>query len=683
MSLDIRIFSGHLDGLIRVRDLFTLDVLETYQGHSDSVWELSFDNSKVLFSASGDGSVKKWNVASRKVAYSFENRNSSVRCLAAIGSNLFVGTNNGALTSYKIDSGFVKIISSTHKNVVSSIIISNNFIFSSGLDGFIKRASLSNFGAENLVLYNADKSPVKSLVSSTRGFYALSGDLDIIEVALNSSSESLRRVSSSEPLTALAYADSLIFASAKSGVIIAWDTQTLAKRFELKGHTSQINAMLVKDNVLYSASDDKTIIMWSLLEKEIIRTLKRTSASALGHLGSVNSITLCNGVLFSGGSDVTTRRWDTKTGRHEDVYFGFTKSVTAVHCYNGTVFSGSEDFAVLMYKPQLPEEEKFLTSINTKTASKSKLVKIVRNTRNAGLSASQNQEMLIVIIAVAAFILAIAALAISCYKYKITTTPTILSSTGFVSSYTATETDLQTVINTVMGISKHAAYLIPHGAFAKVKKLASGGGGELFISKIMDQRFIEVSSGIVIQKIVYTSTKSVEESFFQEVGIMIMLKDFPHFCHILGYTEKPLSIVMKYYPDGSLFEWLRRHKYSNRTTVRVLREVSTALSIMHSYHLAHCDIKTQNVLVEVVKGIPHCYLTDFGITRILSDKILASQLFSVINLRGLSTQYASPEAFENFQTKSYVNTDFKKYDIYSFACTIYELLVKRTPWARE
>jgi WD40 repeat protein/tRNA A-37 threonylcarbamoyl transferase component Bud32 len=660
-----------------------LDVLETYQGHSDSVWELCFDNSKVLYSASGDGSVKKWNMAARKVAYSFENRNSSVKCLAAIGNSLFVGTNNGAITSYNIDTGFMKKISFAHNNVVTSLFIDSNFIFSSGLDGFFKQTSLLNFGDEYLALYNADESPLKSLVSSMRGFFALSGDLDIIEIALNQSSRSLKKISSLEPLNTLAYADNMILASTKSGAIIAWDTQTLAKIFELKGHTYQINAMLAKDLVLYSASDDKTIIIWSLLEKGIIRTLKRTSASALGHLGSVNSITLCNGVLFSGGSDLTTRRWEIKTGRHEDVYFGLTKSVTAVLCYNGSVFSGSEDFAVIMYKPQLPEEKKKIsTTVNTMTASKSKTLKIVRNTRNTGLSRSQNQDTLIIIVAVAAFILAVSAFAISCYKYKISNTPsTVLSSTGFDSSVTATATDLQTVINTVVGISKHASYIIPHGALATVRKLASGGGGELFISRVMDQRFINVPNGLVIQKIVFTSTKSVEESFFQEVGIMIMLKDFPHFCQILGYTEKPLAIVMKYYPDGSLFEWLRNNKYNNRIMVKALREISSALNTMHSYYLAHCDIKTQNVLVEVVKGIPHCYLTDFGITRILSDRILASQLFNVINLRGLSTQYASPEAFENFKTKSFGNTDFKKYDIYSFACAIYELLRKRTPWA--
>ncbi|KAI3655599.1 hypothetical protein MP638_006168, partial [Amoeboaphelidium occidentale] len=87
-----------------------------------------------------------------------------------------------------------------------------------------------------------------------------------------------------------------------------------------------------------------------------------------------------------------------------------------------------------------------------------------------------------------------------------------------------------------------------------------------------------------------------------------------------------------------------------------------------------------NVLIEVIDGVPTCYLTDFGITQVLSDKILASREFHVINLRGLSVFYAAPEAFKWFRTKSFVGVDFTKFDIYSFACIIFELLTRKTPW---
>ncbi|KAI3655344.1 hypothetical protein MP638_002327, partial [Amoeboaphelidium occidentale] len=230
------------------------------------------------------------------------------------------------------------------------------------------------------------------------------------------------------------------------------------------------------------------------------------------------------------------------------------------------------------------------------------------------------------------------------------------------------------------GIAKHAAYLIENSVLAKIKSLAVGGGGELFLAKTMDSNLRKKYGEIVVQKIVFASNKTMEEAFYQEVGIMIMLNSFPHFCTIIGYTERPLSIILKYYPDSSLFQWLRKNQYSLNFASKIVKEISEAVRVMHSHYLAHCDLKTQNVLVEVQNGVPSCFLADFGITQVLSEKIIATKAFHVINLRGLSVPYAAPEAFENFRSKSYVGADFKKYDIYSLACVIYEILSRKSPW---
>jgi serine/threonine protein kinase len=88
---------------------------------------------------------------------------------------------------------------------------------------------------------------------------------------------------------------------------------------------------------------------------------------------------------------------------------------------------------------------------------------------------------------------------------------------------------------------------------------------------------------------------------------------------------------------------------------------------MHSHCLAHCDLKPQNVLVKVADGIPCFFITDFGITQVLSESIIAAKSFHIINLRGLLVHYASPEAFTWFRTKSFLGVDFKKFDVYSFS----------------
>jgi hypothetical protein len=86
------------------------------------------------------------------------------------------------------------------------------------------------------------------------------------------------------------------------------------------------------------------------------------------------------------------------------------------------------------------------------------------------------------------------------------------------------------------------------------------------------------------------------------------------------------------------------------------------------------------VLIEYINERPDCFLTDFGITQILSDRIVSSKLFKIINLRGLSVNYASPEAFNYFKRQSLQRIGFKEFDIYSWACVTFEVANGRSPW---
>jgi serine/threonine protein kinase len=234
--------------------------------------------------------------------------------------------------------------------------------------------------------------------------------------------------------------------------------------------------------------------------------------------------------------------------------------------------------------------------------------------------------IVVLLVGISVFLLYRRAKKKSSSPYSLTTTSMTVSQTF---------TDLETVVNSVLAISKHAAYLWESSAVAKIKKLATGGGGELFLAKLMDSNLRRRYGDQVVQKITFVKSKLTEDAFYQEVGIMIMLNSFPRFCKILGYTENPLSMILKYYSDGSLHEWLMKNRYSSAILLKITKEVSEALQTMHSYYLAHCDLKPQNVLVQVENGIPSCFLTDFGIAQILSDTIIAAKAFNIISLRGL------------------------------------------------
>lgn len=97
--------------------------------------------------------------------------------------------------------------------------------------------------------------------------------------------------------------------------------------------------------------------------------------------------------------------------------------------------------------------------------------------------------------------------------------------------------------------------------------------------------------------------------------------------------------------------------------------------------MAHCDHKTQNILIEIHNGVPVCCMAGFGITPVLSDQIVATKMFKDSTLRVLSVPYAAPEAFLDFRPKRYQGADFKKYDIFSYACAAYQLMTRLTPWS--
>lgn len=314
---------------------------------------LCFDDSFRLFSTGFDGTIKKWNLASRRVAFSFENRNSSVTSLTTLGNQVFVGARGGTITSYKIDNAMVLMSFARHSNAITSLLAWNGSIYSSGLDGLILKY-LPNEEQDISIVYNSKMEPIQDFHITFSNLMAIQADTKILIIDPRNNTSMVKITDIQIPLLCVTATESEVFAGSRSGIVFSWNVETLKLAFELKGHLSQVNNLLLVDDYLFSASDDKTIIKWELNEKISVNVLKRLSSSALGHLGPVKSLASCFGTLFSAGSDLSVRRWNSFTGRHEDVYFGFSKPVTSVLCHNGSVIAGSEDFGVLLYQPNLP-----------------------------------------------------------------------------------------------------------------------------------------------------------------------------------------------------------------------------------------------------------------------------------------------------------------------------------------
>jgi serine/threonine protein kinase len=159
--------------------------------------------------------------------------------------------------------------------------------------------------------------------------------------------------------------------------------------------------------------------------------------------------------------------------------------------------------------------------------------------------------------------------------------------------------------------------------------------------------------------------------------------DSPYIAKLVGYCYEPACIVLKYYRAGSLDNWLEKNRArETRLRMNVLCDVARGVFILHERQVSHSDLKPQNVLVDDSGVRMWFVLTDFGISKILTQEYLASEDFRVGNLRGLTVTYAAPEALDRFRRKVVVTAgeQEKCVDVYSFGVFVYFMLMFESPW---
>lgn len=123
-------------------------------------------------------------------------------------------------------------------------------------------------------------------------------------------------------------------------------------------------------------------------------------------------------------------------------------------------------------------------------------------------------------------------------------------------------------------------------------------------------------------------------------------------------------IVMELVEGITLKEYIRRKgRLDNEETIGIALQVADGMEQAHKMGIVHRDIKPQNMIVGtdgVVK------VSDFGIARAATQQTINATVIG-------SVHYISPE-----QAKLGISDE--RSDIYSFGCTMYEMLTGRVPY---
>ncbi|XP_065677707.1 serine/threonine-protein kinase 24 isoform X1 [Hydra vulgaris] len=156
------------------------------------------------------------------------------------------------------------------------------------------------------------------------------------------------------------------------------------------------------------------------------------------------------------------------------------------------------------------------------------------------------------------------------------------------------------------------------------------------------------------------------ETIEQEISVLRILDNI----RIVKYygtirESTTISIVMEFMEGGSLYDKLSKGPLDENMASKLSYQILEGLDYLHSKNIIHRDIKSPNILLGLNDN---CKLADFGISK---------NIDTLSSLRGCKTNigtiyYTAPEVLKNSEYG-------KKADIWSFGCTVVEMLTTRTP----
>jgi serine/threonine protein kinase len=233
-----------------------------------------------------------------------------------------------------------------------------------------------------------------------------------------------------------------------------------------------------------------------------------------------------------------------------------------------------------------------------------------------------------------------------------------------------------------MGLSFPGYLEVDSGSpFRITKELHSGSFGVTYLAEPLELNLKEFGSQIVVKQFKKSQFGEKEISMFQlEVSLMEYFKHGKNIARIIGYTINPnYSILMKYYSRGNLKTWAKKSQYLSAYRLPFASDIAAGLKHMHSKEVVHNDIKPENILIDAnEKNELFCVIADFGISQVVSDRILKVKQFDPVEIRGISLNYAAPERLLAYRNRNQVHQKqiILSWDVYSYAVVLYDLLCR-------
>jgi hypothetical protein len=201
------------------------------------------------------------------------------------------------------------------------------------------------------------------------------------------------------------------------------------------------------------------------------------------------------------------------------------------------------------------------------------------------------------------------------------------------------------------------------GAFAMVRLVVDRKTGEKFAMKIIKKKAAAASG----------------EDVLKEVELMMKL-NHAHIVHVREFFDEPksLSVVMDLQTGGDLCDRVINHGACTEEQARVIMcQLVDAVAYLHSKGVVHRDLKPENVLLASSdQSDLRCYLTDFGISRMVGDQGFMKTVCG-------TPAYLAPEVLKLHEGQGSAAGYSAKVDVWSLGAIAYVLVAGDQPFGSE
>ena len=151
------------------------------------------------------------------------------------------------------------------------------------------------------------------------------------------------------------------------------------------------------------------------------------------------------------------------------------------------------------------------------------------------------------------------------------------------------------------------------GRYRVIRRLAHGGMGTVFLGQhVLIQRLVAIK----VLRAELARDRAMVDRFLQEAAASATL-GHPHIVEStdMGFTREGVPYIVFEYLEGCLLteEITRLGRLPVRRALVIARQIASALDAAHAAHIAHLDLKTDNVfLTDRGESIDHAKLLDFS-----------------------------------------------------------------------